>query len=471
MFFEIRNSCIVYPVILTLPMIFTQKLLHDRLSHLPGNRKELYIEKQTGVGIRIINWRTEPVTFSDTSGISLLLTNGPHRYFQTRESLESFDELIDEAKTFTAKTGEVNWTPGSDSYDFDDTQELLGTLSDLYERVLPQVDFLRSHEWITSTMVGMGISEQSYVSLSDSQPGGMDRQYQVRLFAMATGKIWEVSQEYYDSISANHSLECFTKEHIEALFTKIVERLHTLLLAPAAPCGEMDIVIATEAGGVIIHEAVGHGLEGDLQASSAYANQIGEMVASSKVTIIDDPLLPGLRGSYQLDHEGTPSVRSVLIENGKLLNYMQQQGTADFLGLPHNGHARRESYAHETIVRMSNTYMDNGPDSPADIIASVTDGLYITALGGGQVNTTSGDFVFKVNFAHRIKDGKIGEVVRGANLSGNGPKMLKEISMVGNDLIVGKNGVFIGGTCGKDGQSMPVTDANPTIKVRLKVTA
>ncbi len=192
----------------------------------------------------------------------------------------------------------------------------------------------------------------------------------------------------------------------------------------------MDIVIATEAGGVIIHEAVGHGLEGDLQASSAYSNQIDQMVASPKVTIIDDPLLPGLRGSYRLDHEGTPAERAVLIQNGKLVNYLHQQGTADFLKLPGNGHARRESYAHETIVRMSNTYMDNGPDAPEAIIASVQDGIYVTAMGGGQVNTTSGDFVFKVNFAYRIRDGKIAEVVRGANLSGNGPKMLKEISMV-----------------------------------------
>jgi TldD protein len=452
-------------------MIFTQKQLHDRLASLPGTCKELYIENHTGVGIRVVNGRSEPVSLGETSGISLLLTNGSHRYFQTRESLESFDELMDQAKAFEAETGEVTWAPGTDSYDFDDTKGLLETLSELHERVLPQVDSLRSHDWITSTMVGMGISEQSYVSLSDRQPGGMDRQYQVRVFAMATGKIGEVTQEYYDSITANHSLEYFTAEHIAAMFKKIAERLHALLLAPAAPCGEMDIVIATEAGGVIIHEAVGHGLEGDLQASSAYANKVGEMVASPKVTIVDDPLLPGLRGSYRLDHEGTPSARAVLIENGKLLNYMQQQGTADFLGLPHNGHARRESYAHESIVRMSNTYMDNGPDSPADIVASVKDGLYITALGGGQVNTTSGDFVFKVNFAQRIKDGQIGEVVRGANLSGNGPKMLKEISMVGNDLVVGKNGVFIGGTCGKDGQGMPVTDANPTIKVRLKVTA
>jgi len=452
-------------------MIFSQKQLHDRLAILPGDRKELFMEKQIGMGIRIVNGRSEPVTFAEVSGMSLLLTNGNDRYFQTRESLASFDELFEQAQHFHAPIGAMKWEAGADQYEFEGRPELLATLSELRERVLPQVEFLRSHDWITSTMVGVSLGEQSYVSMSDTQPGGMDKHYQIRLFAMATGKLGDVSQEYYEAMSANNSLESFTAEAIGKLFQTIVDRLQALLHAEPAPCGEMDIVIATEAGGVIIHEAVGHGLEGDLQASSVYSNQIGQMVASPKVTIIDDPLLPGLRGSYNLDHEGAPAQRAVLIENGKLLNYMQQQGTAEFLGLPQNGHARRESYAPETIVRMSNTYMDNGPDSPADIIASVKDGLYITAMGGGQVNTTSGDFVFKVNFAHRIKDGKIAEVVRGANLSGNGPKMLKEISMVGNDLVVGKNGVFVGGTCGKDGQSMPVTDANPTIKVRLKVTA
>ena len=174
----------------------------------------------------------------------------------------------------------------------------------------------------------------------------------------------------------------------------------------------MDIVIASEAGGVIIHEAVGHGLEGDLQGSSVYAKQIGQKVAHEKVSIIDDPTLPGLRGFYRIDHEGNPATKATLIENGILKNYLQQESSADFLTLPKTGHARKQTYEYETIVRMGNTYMAPGQDKPADIIASVQDGLYVTSMGGGQVNTSSGDFVFKVQHARRIRNGVLAEVVR-----------------------------------------------------------
>ena len=159
-----------------------------------------------------------------------------------------------------------------------------------------------------------------------------------------------------------------------------------------------------------------------------------------------------------------------MIENGILKNYLHQTSSSDFFALPHNGHGRRETYAHESQVRMGNTYMDNGPSSPEEVIASVQNGIYITSVGGGQVDTTSGDFVFKTNFGYRIENGRITHPIRAANLAGNGPKMMRDISMIANDLIVGSRTQFAGGTCGKEGQGMPVTSANPTFKVRLKVT-
>lgn len=195
----------------------------------------------------------------------------------------------------------------------------------------------------------------------------------MRVFVLAMGKNGEMTQEYFDALSSNGDKSCFSEDRIKALFDTVESKLHDLLVAPPSPSGEMDIVIAAEAGGVIIHESVGHGLEGDLQASSAYSGQIGKQVASPLVTIIDDPTLPGLRGSYLLDHEGTPAKRTVLIENGVLRNYLHQNTSSDHFQLEHNGHARRESYAHEPLVRMGNTYLDNGPDSPEDIIASVKD--------------------------------------------------------------------------------------------------
>ncbi len=363
----------------------------------------------------------------------------------------------------------MNWQPTGEVYDLT-SHDISTDIAEIRGRVLPHIEGLRSHDWIISTVVGIRLWDRSYIALSSQNAGGQDAQYQATLFVMATGKRGEISQEYYDSFSCMNDLGKITDAKIAELFESVIHHLDSLLDAPISPSGEMDIVIATEAGGVIIHEAVGHGLEGDLQASSAYANQVGQRVAGSKVNIIDDPTMAGLRGSYNIDHEGHPAVRAELIRDGILQNYMQQQSSAQFLELPHNGHGRRESYSHEAIVRMSNTYMDNGSDLPADIIASVQDGLYVTSMGGGQVNTTSGDFVFKVNYARRIRDGKLAEVVRGANLAGNGPKMLQEITMVGNDLDLQSLDYFCGGTCGKDGQGMPVTDANPTIKVRLRVT-
>jgi TldD protein len=229
-------------------------------------------------------------------------------------------------------------------------------------------------------MVSIGLWNRSYIALSNRNSGGQDSQYHIRVVVMITGKRGEVNQESFKVSYCMGDINDLTEERILALFNDAISELDALLDAPISPSGEMDIVIAAEAGGVIIHEAVGHGLEGDLQASSAYANRIGKKVASDAVTIVDDPTLLGLRGSYSIDHEGHPAARAELIKNGILQNYLHQQGTADFLKLPHNGHARRESYSAEAIVRMGNTYMDNGPDSPADIIASVSDGLYVTSL-------------------------------------------------------------------------------------------
>jgi TldD protein len=206
---------------------------------------------------------------------------------------------------------------------------------------------------------------------------------------MLTGERSGVRQEYFEAIDTQGDPMTITAERVSEMFAVALKNLESLLDAEAAPSGEMDIVIAAEAGGVIIHEAVGHGLEGDLQASSVYANQIGDLVANPLVSLIDDPTIPGLRGSYRIDHEGHPATRAVLIENGILTNYMAQTSSAAHLRLPHNGHGRRESYSAESIVRMGNTYVDNGPHSPDEIIASVENGIYVLSFSGGEVNVTS----------------------------------------------------------------------------------
>jgi TldD protein len=235
------------------------------------------------------------------------------------------------------------------------------------------------------------------------------------------------------------------------------------LQAEDAPAGTMPVVLGPGWSGVLLHEAVGHGLEGDFnrKGTSTYSNRIGEKVASSLCTIVDDGTIPDRRGSLSVDDEGTPTQCTTLIENGILKGYMQDKLSARLMNMPATGNGRRESYAHIPMPRMTNTYMLAGKSDPEEIIASVKKGIYAASLGGGQVDITSGKFVFSTSEAYLIENGKITRPVKGATLIGNGPDAMNKVSMVGNDLQL-DSGV---GTCGKDGQSVPVGVGQPTLKI------
>ncbi|MBI5626064.1 MAG: metalloprotease TldD, partial [Nitrosomonadales bacterium] len=215
--------------------------------------------------------------------------------------------------------------------------------------------------------------------------------------------------------------------------------------------------------GILLHEAIGHGLEGDFnrKGSSAFSGRVGERVAAKGVTVVDDGTLARRRGSLQMDDEGNPTQCTTLIENGILKGYLQDTLNARLMGVPVTGNARRESYAHLPMPRMTNTYMLNGDKDPQEIIASVKHGLYAVNFGGGQVDITSGKFVFSTAEAYMIEDGKITHPVKGATLIGNGPDVLTRISMIGNDMALDP-GV---GTCGKEGQSVPVGVGQPTVRI------
>jgi len=230
-----------------------------------------------------------------------------------------------------------------------------------------------------------------------------------------------------------------------------------------APAGIMPVVLGSGWPGILLHEAIGHGLEGDFNRKgvSAFTGRIGEKVASSEVTIVDNGTLPGRRGSLNIDDEGVKTQNTVLIENGVLKNYMLDKLNAKLLGKQSTGNGRRESYAYVPIPRMTNTYMLKGKYDNKEIISSVKNGIYAVNFGGGQVDITSGKFVFSINEGYLIKDGKISTPIKGATLIGNGPEILKEISMIGNDLQL-DSGV---GVCGKDGQNIPVGVGQPTLKI------
>jgi TldD protein len=233
--------------------------------------------------------------------------------------------------------------------------------------------------------------------------------------------------------------------------------------AVPAPAGTMPVVLAPGWPGILLHEAIGHGLEGDFnrKGTSAFSNRIGERVASEHCTVVDDGTLPGRRGSLNIDDEGTPSQCTTLIENGVLKGYLQDTHNARLMGTRSTGNGRRESFAHMTMPRMTNTYMRPGPHDPAEILASVDRGIYAVNFGGGQVDITSGKFVFSASEAYLIENGRITAPIKGATLIGNGPDVLTRVSMVGNDLKL-DDGV---GTCGKEGQSVPVGVGQPTLRI------
>lgn len=233
--------------------------------------------------------------------------------------------------------------------------------------------------------------------------------------------------------------------------------------AEDAPAGTMPVVLGPGWPGVLLHEAVGHGLEGDFNRKglSAFSGRMGQQVAARGVTVVDDGTLADRRGSMTIDDEGTPSQCTTLIEDGVLVNYMQDKLNAKLMGMKPTGNCRRESYAHVPMPRMTNTYMLAGSYDPKEIIASVKRGLYAANFGGGQVDITSGQFVFSASEAYLIEDGKVTKPVKGATLIGNGPDIMKQISMIGNDLAL-DGGI---GVCGKDGQSVPVGVGQPTLKI------
>lgn len=261
-----------------------------------------------------------------------------------------------------------------------------------------------------------------------------------------------------------HDLTYFNKEQrVEEYAREAVRQALVNLEAVPAPAGSMDVVLSNGWPGILLHEAVGHGLEGDFnrKGTSAFTDKIGQQVASKGVTVVDDGTLENRRGSLSVDDEGTPTQCTTLIEDGVLTGYMQDKLNARLMNAKPTGNGRRESYSHLPMPRMTNTYMLAGEHDPEEIISSVEKGIYAVSFGGGQVDITSGNFVFSSSEAYMIENGKIGQPVKGATLIGNGPEAMGRITMIGNDMAL-DSGV---GMCGKAGQSVPVGVGQPTLRI------
>lgn len=289
-----------------------------------------------------------------------------------------------------------------------------------------------------------------------------DLQKRVVFFVEVVASDGSTLQRGYESVGGTKGFEIFEETPPELVAEKSAKRALLMLSAKPAPAGQFTVVLSGEAGGTMIHEAVGHGFEADLvqKGLSVYKGKLGQKVASELITVIDDGSIVGRNGHFVVDDEGVPSQRTVLIDKGYLVGYMYDRLSAMREGKSSTGNGRRQSYAHIPMVRMTNTYIDAGKDNPEDIIRDTKKGVFVVKMGGGEVNTVTGDFVFEIMEGYMIENGEITYPIRSATLIGNGPKVLQEVDGVGRDL-----GWSIG-TCGKDGQGVPVSDAQPTIRVK-----
>ncbi len=273
-------------------------------------------------------------------------------------------------------------------------------------------------------------------------------------------------QTGFETVARTEGLELLQRVEVEEVARIAARRALTKLQARPAPSGELPVVLAGGSGGILFHEACGHGLEADhiVKDASVYVGQVGEQVASPLITLVDDGTVGGEWGAYTIDDEGRPAARNVLIENGVLTDYMWDWLRARKEGRVPSGNGRRQSYQHLPMVRMTNTFLLAGEADPGDVIAQTPRGVYVAKLGGGQVNTTTGDFVFGTTEAYLIEGGRLTEPLRDANLIGNGPEVLRRIDAVASDF------AMMPGTCGKDGQSVPVGCGQPTLRIAGAVT-
>ena len=288
-----------------------------------------------------------------------------------------------------------------------------------------------------------------------------DTRVRLNLAVNVVARQGDVLESGFEAVRGTRGFEMLGEDVVTEAATAAARRAVLNAGAEPAPAGTYMVVLSSEAGGTLIHESVGHGLEADLNLKglSVYSGRIGQKVASHLITVVDDGRDPGQRGTAAMDDEGTPTQRTVLIEKGVLKTYLSDRKHAATLGIARSGNARRESFRHLPICRMTNTMIDRGESDPDDIIRSVKDGIFVKKMGGGQVDVVSGNFAFEISECYRIRDGRVAEPLRGATLVGQGPKLMSEIDMVGWDL------GYSTGTCGKDGQGAPVADAQPTLRI------
>ncbi len=451
-------------------MTLKAELLEDLLRHLLANGGELadvFFEDKVSRMVEGEDGRLERVTTAREAGMGMRIVRDGITHFATSVDLTP-KALIDLADYLASGAGKG--PPAKAAGVSEQPPGPLGVGEDLskipLERkggmIMDALRAARAHDDRIIQVKSIYRDSSARVVIANSN-GVYARDWRSHgvFFVQVVASDGQHMQVGYEPRGGTGGVEVFQEIDPEDVAVTAARRAVTVLEAPEAPAGTMTVVLAAEAGGTMVHEAIGHGLEADLsgQGLSVYSNQVGQKVASDLVTVVDDPTLPGKRGSYNYDDEGVPAQRTVLLEEGVLRTYMNDLVTAHRDGTEPTGNGRRQSFRHWPIPRMSNTIILPGEDDPDAIIRSVPRGLLVRKMGGGQVNTVTGDFVFEVSEGYLIEGGEIAGPVRGATLAGNGPEVLRSVDMVGSDLGFGL------GTCGKEGQGVPVGDAQPTLRL------
>jgi len=446
----------------------TERLVADALSDMDDG--ELYLESTQSESFVFDDGRLKGASFDSSQGFGLRAVIGDSTGFA--HSNELSEAAIKRAASTvravkTGQSGSMSLAPARTNKQLYSDENPLGSI-DFARKValLEEIDaYARAADprvrQVSASVLG---SWQAVEIIRADGHRVRDVRPLVRLNVAVVMGEGDRQESGHDGAGGRQSYDfLFDEANWKAQTNEAVRQAAVNLESIAAPAGEMTVVLGPGWPGVLLHEAIGHGLEGDFnrKKTSAFAGLMGERIAAPGITIVDDGTLDAKRGSLSVDDEGTPTERTVLIEDGILKGYMQDRLNARLMGQKATGNGRRQSFAHSPMPRMTNTFMLAGDKDPAEILASVEDGLYAVNFGGGQVDITSGKFVFSCTEAYRVKGGKIMEPVKGATLIGNGPDVLKRVSMIGNDLKL-DSGV---GTCGKGGQTVPAGVGQPTLRI------
>ncbi len=456
-----------------IPDELAAKIIKKSLSR-GGDYADLFLEHRNHVSIQLEDDKIEKIISGIDAGIGVRVILGSRSAYAygndfSEESLvnlaDTVSKVVREKRPGSIRTGDMDINLKKTRPEVDFKIRLNPKNVDIERKISLMKNANRIAREVSQEIKQVKVNyrdsiQNVFIATSDGLIAEDERIHTVALIQVIAARD-DVLQTGYEPLGGFIGFELFENNVFDEMAQNVAQKAVKMLGAGKIGGGKMPVIISAEAGGTMIHEAVGHGLEADLaqQGLSVFSNKIGQQIASPLITVIDDSTLPNRRGSFRFDDEGVISCRTILVEKGVLKGYMYDRLTAKKDNTYSTGNGRRESYECRPIPRMTNTYIAPGGNDPQEIIKSVDRGMFVKKMGGGQVNTVTGEFVFEVSEGYKIENGEIGEPVRGATLIGNGPDVLKSIDMVGKDI------GFSIGTCGKDAQGVPVADAMPTVRI------